>query len=59
MLSACIRPYSSHSNIVHVATANKAMYALAEACVIIINFIKPIPILWEENTISNVRCVHM
>ena len=36
MVGACVQPSSSLSNIVHVATANKAMYALSEACIIII-----------------------
>ena len=58
MVGACVQTFSSLSNIVHVATANKAMYALAEACVIIINFMKPIPILWGEKAISNMYCVH-
>ena len=38
MLGACAQPSSSLSNIVHVATANKAMYALSEGCTCILEF---------------------
>ena len=51
MLGACVQPSSSLSNIVHVATANKAKYAVSEACVSeIINFIMKI-IPMEENNL--------
>ena len=63
VLGACVQPSSSLSNIVHVTTANKAMYALSEACVIIIHLQSLYPHTLGGGggggTISNVCCVYV
>ena len=59
MLGASVQPSSSLSNIVHVATANKAMYALAEVCVIIIyEDIPKLLIFYRGENLTCIVCMY-
>ena len=58
MLGACAQPSSSLSNIVHVATANKAMYALSEGCTCILEFRSLSPYSGRKQSLTCVVCIH-